>query len=151
MTLALAVLHISWSWFGIKNNIIVSNKKEIICLGNPYISGDDVCLNYAISKKGKSLNNYKFLPCYSLDEFIDYFENNAKVIILDTIKNISSIQVLKGIDNLKINTNYSLHDFDICSYIKLQENLGIKKDITIIGVPEDINFKEIDKFFLNLE
>ena len=104
-------------------------KKSVFVFGNEFLEGDNLAF-----KVGRNIENkFNMVYCKSPDEILE--GNNKNIVILDVIKNIDKPVVIKDISRLSTRKIVSLHDFDVAFFLNLMKNMGIKKNIKIIGIP----------------
>jgi len=76
----------------------------------------------------------------------DILEVNTDLIIIDIVKGIKRPTKLK-VDDLKKRKLFTLHDFDLCFYLKLLKEIGKIAELKIIGIPEkDFDIEEVKRF-----
>ena len=114
-------------------------KKSVFVFGNEFLEED----NFAFKVGKKMENKFNMVYCRSPDEILEH--NNKSVIILDVIKNIDKPVIIKDISKLNTRKIISLHDFDVAFFLKIMKEIGIKKNIKIIGIPPKGSVDEIAK------
>lgn len=114
--------------------------KEILVFGNPFVKEDSLAIELA---KEIKIPGVKFVICDSFSDILDY--DKKKVIILDVIKNINKVIIIKDIKKIKFNNSLTAHDFDLAFNLKLMKKLGKIEDITIIGIPQRGDKEKIKK------
>ena len=74
------------------------------------------------------------------------FINEKKVIILDTVQGIEKVELIedKDIDKLSLSPRTSVHDFDLGFQLKYLKKIGKLGKVSIIGLPQNKEIKEID-------
>jgi Ni,Fe-hydrogenase maturation factor len=111
---------------------------RIYVLGNPLLRDDSLPLRILPKlRKDEQFQNIKFIEFDPTEEFPE----EEYLLIIDTIINTDKIVVLKGmehVDKLSSHPNYSVHDFDLAFQLKLAKKMGHLKDMTIIGLPPDM-------------
>lgn len=119
--------------------------KKIYCFGNPDLVEDSYALELAdelgkdksLNKINKKLNQtFEFIKCTPPDFLLSI--NEKEIIIIDVVKGISKVEIIKDIDKLKETKTSTMHDFDLCTVLKLLKETGKLKNLTIIGVPQNI-------------
>ena len=111
--------------------------KKIFCFGNEFLKQDSLAKELADELK---IEGFKFIKCDSPNELLT---TEGDIIIMDVVKSIKKVIVIKDINQLKINKIYSLHDFDLSFFLKLMKETGKIKSITIIGIHQEGNKEEI--------
>lgn len=115
---------------------------KIYVLGNPNFEQDSLPVRLLPQLR-------KILPQFEF-QHLDPTENlpeREHLILIDTILGIKEVRTLteKDFDRIQQSPRYSLHDFDLGFQLKLMKKLNKIKKITIIGVPDQGNEKEILK------
>lgn len=112
------------------------NLFKIYVLGNPLLEEDSLPLKLLPSLR-KEFSDIEFIEIDPTEEFPE----EEHLIIIDTIINTEKVVVLKDkdIDKIEQSAKCSLHDFDLGMQLKLMKKLGTLKEVTIIGVPPQID------------
>jgi len=122
---------------------------KIYVLGNPLIEEDSL----PIKLLPKLRENFKNISFVEIDP-TETLPEGKNLTILDTIINTKEIKILKDISKIESQPNYSLHDFDLAFNLKLMKKLGQIDNVTIIGLPPNINqnkaIKELKPIISNL-
>ncbi|MFH1173709.1 MAG: hypothetical protein V1725_01095 [archaeon] len=99
----------------------------MICVfGNAYLAQDNLAL--AVAKE----LNVPVRHCTSPEQLLDMDD----IIILDVVKNITQPLLLSP-NQIKARNIMSMHDFDVGFFLKLMQELDMKKNIIIIGLPQE--------------
>lgn len=114
-------------------------KKIVYVLGNPLVKKDHLPPKL-IFQLEKLFPKLKFMLFDPTEDF-DLKEKN--IIIIDTILSLKKVTQFNDLNLWTISPRISLHDFDLPVYLGLLQKLGKVKKITIIGVPEKGNRKNI--------
>ena len=114
-------------------------KKIVYVLGNPLVKKDHLPPKL-IFQLEKLFPKLKFILFDPTEDF-DLKEKN--IIIIDTILSLKKVTQFNDLNLWTISPRISLHDFDLPVYLGLLQKLGKVKKITIIGVPEKGNRKNI--------
>jgi Ni,Fe-hydrogenase maturation factor len=112
--------------------------KTIYVLGNSACSEDTLPV-LLLPRLVSELPDFRFIhldPTENLPE-------EEHLILIDTIFGIDSVRVLYDLDKIENSPQYSLHDFDLGFQLKLMKKLGKIGKVTIIGVPEKGEAREI--------
>lgn len=112
---------------------------KIYCFGNEFVEGDTLAKELAETIK---LDGVEFIKANSPELL---FEEVGDIYILDVIKGICDVQVITDINQLKAQTLYSLHDFDIAYFLKLLKTTGAIKKVTIFGLPMQGDTKQLQQ------
>lgn len=121
-------------------------KTLLLAFGNEYIKTDSLAME--ISKE-LEINNVDVRRCYSVDSLYDY-QDYEEIYILDVVKGLEKTTLITDIDKIKSHKLYSLHDFDLGFFLKLMKELGMLKEIKIIGIPQQGDKEDIKKEIMNL-
>lgn len=107
--------------------------KKLFVFGNEYLEND----KYA-HQVINHLENIEITKCRSPE---DLLEEEGNILILDVVKNLEEPVLIEDLSVLKDRKMISLHDFDLNFFLKLLKEIGLEKDIKIIGIPEKGNPK----------
>jgi len=116
---------------------------KIYVLGNPLVEEDSLPLRLLpkLRKRFQQVDFVELDPTETLPE--------GDLVIIDTVINADKIVILRGIDSLSSQPNYSLHDLDLAMNLKLMKKLGKINNVTIIGLPPNLEekraLKELEK------
>ncbi len=102
-----------------------------------YYEGDYIALKLAEQLKRESKHEFVF----SKDPTELIYEDN--IIIMDAVKDIDKVTLFWNVDDLKESNICSAHDLDLGYFLKLADNMGMKKNVTIIGLPMKGDFDRI--------
>lgn len=100
---------------------------KILVFGNPLLKEDNMAILVA---KELKLKNIVF--CERAEQLMQYSDD---LIILDVIKGLKEVKVLKDINKIKEFNMKSLHDFDVGYFLKLLKAMGRVGKVKIIGIP----------------
>ena len=109
---------------------------NLYVFGNEYLDEDSFAKEVA-----KELDQTNIIYCNTPDVILESEEK--KILILDVVKGISKPIIIKDLNKIKTRNIMSLHDLDLGYVLKLMSELGIEKEIKIIGIPQKGNKKEI--------
>ncbi|MFH1440108.1 MAG: hypothetical protein ABIG89_06065 [Candidatus Woesearchaeota archaeon] len=121
--------------------------KKIYCFGNEDIKEDAVALELAdLLNKDSDMKdkNIEFIKCTNPDIFLSKDAENKNIIIIDVVKGIDDIKVIKDINELKNTKISTMHDFDLGTVLKLLKEVGKINEVRIIGIPYGKKVNEID-------
>jgi hypothetical protein len=62
-----------------------------------------------------------------------------RLVVIDTVRGISDVKEFHGLDTFSSAPRVSMHDFDALTQLRLLQKLGKLKEVTIIGVPPDMD------------
>jgi hypothetical protein len=65
-----------------------------------------------------------------------------KLIVIDTVKGIDEVQEFHGLDSFASSPRVSMHDFDALTQLRFLQKLGKLKEVTIIGVPPEMDERQ---------
>jgi len=121
-------------------------KTLVLAFGNEYVKEDSLAIE--ISKELK-LDNIEVKRCHSVDDLYNY-QDYERIFILDVVKDIEKTMLITDIDRIKGHKLYSLHDFDLGFFLKLMKELGMLKEIKIIGIPQEGDKETIKEDIIKL-
>ncbi len=102
---------------------------KIYCFGNEFIEGDTLAKELVDDIQ---IAGVQFIRANAPEVL---FEEVGKIFILDVVKGIDKLMIINDIDQLKAQTLYSLHDFDLAYFLKIMKTTGAITDVTIFGLP----------------
>ena len=105
----------------------------IYIVGNEAVEEDSLPVRL-LPKLAKSFPGIDFVQFDPTESISD-----KNLILIDTIANVEEVVVVSDIDSIEQNRSYSLHDFDLGLSLKIMKKLGKTGDVTIIGVPPDMD------------
>ncbi len=112
---------------------------KILVFGNPLVKSDSLPLTLLpLLRKTFPLIEFK-----EFDAVEDLEDEGEELVILDSVHGIKEVKLFDDISQFIDSPRYSLHDFDLLSYLKLLKKIGAITKVTIIGVPEKGNKKKI--------
>lgn len=114
--------------------------QKIYCFGNPDRIDDRVALEIADELK---IDGIEFVKCTSPDPLL--LMNHGELTIIDAVKGLKKIQVIRDIDRLNDTKTLTMHDFDLGTILKLLKETGQINKIKIIGIPYNMNKEEAKK------
>ena len=103
--------------------------------GNEYLKEDSFATEVA------EYVDAEIVSCRSPDELLDA---EGPVRILDVVKDAESVRLITP-ERVKAQGMLSLHDFDLGFFLKLMKEMGMEKEIKIIGIPQRGNPQSIAK------
>src|SRR3989344_2862480 len=109
---------------------LVQDEEEAMKLhvfGNEYLKED------SFAREVAEYVDAEIVSCRSPDELLDA---EGPVRILDVVKDDESVKAQEML---------SLHDFDLGFFLKLMKEMGMEKEIKIIGIPQRGNPQSIAK------
>lgn len=102
---------------------------NIYCFGNEYIKNDKLAKEIADKIK---IPNINFIKCNKIEDILD---EKGTIYILDVMKGINEITIIKDPDQLYIGKKVSCHDFDLGFFLKLLKKLNKIQYVVIIALP----------------
>ena len=118
MILVLVVQRTSWRLIGVSS---------VYVFGNEYLEGDSLAREVASYLVGVDV-----VHCRSPDDLLDAPDD---LTLLDVVKGVDAPLLIEDCSVLKTRGLVTMHDFDLAFFIALLGELGVKKNIRIIGVP----------------
>jgi len=111
--------------------------KTIYVFGNPLVKEDSLPLKLINKLKKK-------FPLLQFKEFdtVEDLELEEELNIIDTVKGIKKVELIKDIEKISTNRIYSLHDFDLGYNLKLFKKMKMIDKVRIFGIPSSIKEKE---------
>jgi len=109
---------------------------KIHVFGSDY-KGDDIAPRVAADLK--NIMDDEFI--YSNDP-TDLMEED-EFVVLDAVKDLQKVTIFTNVDNFADMSISSLHDFDLGFFLKLAHSMGMKKKITVIGLPMEGDYEQI--------
>lgn len=110
---------------------------KILVFGNPLVEEDSLPLRL-LPKLKRTFPQFEFKEFDSVE---DLQNEGRNLFILDTVKGIKNA-CLVGLNSLKTDKIYSMHDFDLGYNLKLLKKMKMIDNATIIAVPMNINEKK---------
>jgi Ni,Fe-hydrogenase maturation factor len=114
--------------------------QKIYCFGNPDRIDDRAALQIADELR---IEGIEFVKCTSPDPLL--LQNHHEIIIIDVVKGIKKIQVIRDIDRLNDTKTLTMHDFDLSTVLKLLKETGQINNVKIIGIPCNMSVEEAKK------
>ncbi len=102
---------------------------KIYCFGNEFVEGDTLAKEIV---EDITIEGVQFIKANAPEVL---FEETGKIFIIDVVKGIDKLIIINDIDQLKAQTLYSLHDFDLAYFLKIMKTTGAITDVTIFGLP----------------
>jgi Ni,Fe-hydrogenase maturation factor len=62
-----------------------------------------------------------------------------KLMVIDTVKGINEVKQFNSLDSFTSAPRVSMHDFDALTQLRFLQKLGKLKEVTIIGVPPEMD------------
>ena len=109
---------------------------NILCFGNEHIKEDALAINIANTQKFKG---FELIKCHTPDVITEIKQD--PLIILDVVKGIKKITIIKDMEQLKEHKISTLHDFDLGFYLKLAKKMKYINKVLIIGLPQEMKLE----------
>jgi len=111
---------------------------KILVFGNPLVKEDSLPLRILpkLREKFPSIEFKEFDTAENLEE------EGRDLVILDAAKGIDDVILLDGIENIRLSSRYSMHDFDLAITLRLLKKMDVIDSVKIIAVPADYEEKE---------
>ena len=112
---------------------------KILVFGNPMVKEDSLPLRLLplLRKEFPDIGFKEFDAVEELEE------EGEDIVVLDTVVGIKRVKLFEDIDSFSDSPRFSLHDFDLLSYLKLLKKVKKVRKVRIIGVPNKGNEKTI--------
>lgn len=107
--------------------------KDIYVFGNEFLEFDNFALEVAKALDKK----FNIIRCTSPDDLLS--SDDGKIVILDVVKGARKPMLIEDVSKIKSKNMLSLHDFDLGFFLNLMKEMGIKRKIKIIGIPDKGN------------
>lgn len=117
-------------------------KKVVLCFGSEFLKEDRLCFDICDELKDGA-RGFRFVKCMLPNEILEYL-NHDKVIILDVVKGIDDVVVIKDFKMLKERKIATVHDFDLGFFLEVLGRMRDMGNVIIIGVPMGFD-KEVAK------
>jgi len=119
---------------------------KVFVFGNEYMQNDSSAKRLA---KEIVIKGVEFIDCISVSDLFN--ANEPSPVILDVVHGIKKPILITNIDQLQAPNSSSAHDMDLAFHLKLYKELGIIKDVRIIGIPENnVEKEEVKEIIGNL-
>jgi Ni,Fe-hydrogenase maturation factor len=105
---------------------------QVFVFGNEYIEQDKAAKSL-MPLLQERFDKIDFIPCTTPEQLLEAGEDTIR--ILDVVKGIEKPIIIENVEQLKTNKLISLHDFDVAFFLNLMKELGIQKNIKILGIP----------------
>ncbi len=115
--------------------------KSLYVFGNEYLDEDSLAHEVAARIKQRYGDAVRIVACRSPDELLE--AEGEELLILDVVKNLREPVVIDDIAHLHTRPIMTIHDFDVAYLLRLMRELGIEKNIKIIGIPPTGDAKKI--------
>jgi len=109
---------------------------KVFVFGSDY-GGDSIAFKVAEDLKHEKEHDF----IYSNDPTDLMYEKN--LVIMDACKDLKKARIFRNVSDLAEHNICSLHDFDLGYFLRLANNMGMKKKVTIIGLPMDGDYNKI--------
>ena len=112
---------------------------KIFCLGNEFIKEDSLAKKVG-EELGDKFDVFMIKDSFQLMEGLSgkFAKEGEEIIVLDVVENLNNVRLL-DVEDLRVDSILSAHDFDAGFVLKLLRGRNIK----IIGIPQSGDFYEI--------
>lgn len=121
-------------------------KKTVYVLGNPLLPSDSLPLKL-LPHLRESCPDFLFEILDPTEEISLSVEQD--LILIDTIIGVKKVTVFHNLSSLALSPRVTVHDYDLPINLGMLQKLRKIKKITIIGVPQKRNLKEILREVIN--
>jgi Ni,Fe-hydrogenase maturation factor len=111
---------------------------KILVFGNPLVEKDSIPLKL-IGKLRKIFPDIEFKE---FDPTENLEKEGKELYILDAVEGIEKVTLITDLNLIKTSKIYSMHDFDLSYMLKILQNMGKIKKISIFGIPMKIRQDE---------
>lgn len=108
-------------------------EKTVLCFGSGGVEGDDVAFSVCKELQG-NIDGVRFIHCETPMEVLDY-AGAEDLYILDTVKGLKKVSVLKDIDDFRQRKTVTVHDHDLGMMLKILAEMKKMPPVRIIGIP----------------
>ncbi|MGM5482534.1 MAG: hypothetical protein ACQESF_03655 [Nanobdellota archaeon] len=108
---------------------------KYFCLGNEFVQEDSYAIKLCRIIK-KQNPNLELIECQSSDEFLQNINDDKIIGIIDVVRGIKEVRIVRNHELKKSSNIINSHDFDINFFMNILKEIGIIKKIKIIGIPQ---------------
>jgi hypothetical protein len=125
---------------------------KVLCFGNEFLPFDSLAKELADKL---DIEGFEFVKCDIPEEILSY-SGEELLLILDVVKGIKKVILIKDLAQLKASAITTAHDFDLNFFLNLMTNFGNDlSNVRIIGLPmgssvEDVS-EDVAKLLKNLK
>ncbi len=112
-------------------------KRKILVFGNPLVGSDSIALRVAQSLKNKAGFVFEFV---NSPEELGKF--GKELLIMDAVQGLDRIELLQGLDKIRLAPRITTHDFDLTFNLKLLEKTKKISKIRIIAIPQEMRLQD---------
>lgn len=109
-------------------------KRKILVFGNPNVDCDNIALRVAGQLQKNNGHAFDFEIVESPDGLEKYGKN---LLIMDSVQGLERVELLHGLNSIRLAPRITTHDFDLAFNLKLLEKTGKIDKISIIAVPQE--------------
>lgn len=102
---------------------------KVYCFGNEFLENDKLAKELADKLKVPGI---EFIKCDSVDTLFDV---KGTLYIMDVVRGLKEVTIIKDVDKLKSGKKLTCHDFDLGYFLQLMKKLGKIQEVVIIGLP----------------
>lgn len=122
--------------------------RKIFCFGSLGLKEDSIALELADELK---IDGFEFVKCAGPDFLLNLDDKELKdIVILDAVKGLKKVEVIKDIDRLSETKTTTMHDFDLGTVLKLMKETGRLKKVRIIGLPMNGDEESMEKNIIRI-
>jgi len=115
-------------------------KKAVLVFGNPQVENDSIALKVANALKGSKNNSrFSFEFVNSPEELRNYGKD---LLIMDAVEGLDRVELIDGLDTIRLSPRITTHDFDLTFNLKLLEKAKKIDKVSIIGIPQEYQVQE---------
>lgn len=113
--------------------------KKILVFGNPLVGSDSIALRVAEALKKNDGHNFSFEFVNSPEELQKF---GKELLIMDAVQGLDRVELLQGLDKIRLAPRITTHDFDLAFNLKLLEKTKKIGKVRIIAIPQEMQLQD---------
>ncbi|MEK7637667.1 MAG: hypothetical protein AAB402_04790 [Patescibacteria group bacterium] len=105
----------------------------VFVFGNPDLPEDALPLRLVPQLRAKFPQH-----TFSIKDPNEEWDVPERLIVIDTVKGVDQVKEFHGLDSFASAPRVSMHDFDALTQLRFLQKLGKLKEVTIVGVPPEM-------------
>jgi Ni,Fe-hydrogenase maturation factor len=114
-------------------------EKKILVFGNPLFDADSIALKVADALKKHKNNGFSFEVLESAEGLEKY---GKELLLMDAVEGLDRVELLKGLDSIRLPPRFTTHDFDLAFNLKLLEKTKKISKVRIIAIPKEMQLQD---------